>query len=56
MSWRLKVSACVSHSDLSGTSCVGALIAGALLVLGGYGPVSTIVGLFFIIGVISAPF
>jgi MFS family permease len=38
-------------------SCVGPLIAGTLIVaLGGYGPAATIVGLFFIIGVIVAPF
>jgi hypothetical protein len=33
------------------------LIAGTLIVgLGGYGPAATIVGLFFIIGVVTAPF
>jgi MFS family permease len=38
-------------------SCVGPLIAGTLIVsLGGYGPAATIVGLFFIVGVIAAPF
>jgi hypothetical protein len=38
-------------------SCVGPLIAGTLIVaLGGYGPAATIVGGFFIIGVIVAPF
>jgi MFS family permease len=38
-------------------SCVGPLIAGSLIVaLGGYGPAATIVGLFFILGVIAAPF
>jgi len=38
-------------------SCIGPLIAGTLIVaLGGYGPAATIVGLFFIIGVIAAPF
>lgn len=38
-------------------SCVGPLIAGSLIVgLGGYGPAATIVGLFFIIGVVTAPF
>jgi MFS family permease len=38
-------------------SCVGPIIAGTLIVgLGGYGPAATIVGLFFIVGVIAAPF
>ena len=38
-------------------SCVGPLIAGTLIVgLGGYGPAATIVGLFFILGVVAAPF
>jgi MFS family permease len=38
-------------------SCVGPLIAGTLIVaLGGYGKAATIVGLFFIVGVIAAPF
>ena len=38
-------------------SCAGPLIAGTLIVaLGGYGNAATIVGLFFIIGVIAAPF
>ncbi len=38
-------------------SCIGPLIAGTLIVaLGGYGPAATIVGLFFILGVIVAPF
>jgi MFS family permease len=38
-------------------SCIGPLIAGALIVgLGGYGPAATIVGLFFIVGVVAAPF
>ena len=38
-------------------SCVGPLIAGTLIVgLGGYGPAATIVGLFFVIGVVVAPF
>jgi MFS family permease len=38
-------------------SCIGPLIAGTLIVaLGGYGRAATIVGLFFIIGVIAAPF
>jgi MFS family permease len=38
-------------------SCIGPLIAGTLIVgLGGYGPAATIVGLFFILGVVAAPF
>lgn len=38
-------------------SCVGPLIAGTLIVrFGGYGPAATIVGMFFILGVIAAPF
>src|SRR5215472_9505459 len=38
-------------------SCIGPLIAGTLIVsLGGYGPAATIVGLFFILGLITAPF
>jgi MFS family permease len=38
-------------------SCVGPLIAGTLIVsLGGYGPAATIVGLFFILGLVAAPF
>jgi MFS family permease len=38
-------------------SAVGPLIAGTLIVaLGGYGPAATIVGLFFIVGVVAAPF
>ncbi len=38
-------------------SCVGPLIAGTLIVgLGGYGPAATLVGLFFILGVVAAPF
>ena len=38
-------------------SCAGPLIAGTLIVsLGGYGRAATIVGLFFIVGVIVAPF
>ena len=38
-------------------SCIGPLIAGTLIVaLGGYGKAATIVGLFFIVGVIAAPF
>jgi MFS family permease len=38
-------------------SCAGPLIAGTLVVaLGGFGNAATIVGLFFIVGVIAAPF
>jgi hypothetical protein len=38
-------------------SCTGPLIAGTLIVgLGGYGGAATIVGLFFILGVLAAPF
>jgi MFS family permease len=38
-------------------SCAGPLIAGTLIVgLGGYGPAATIVGLFFILGIVAAPF
>jgi MFS family permease len=38
-------------------ACIGPLVAGTLIVgLGGYGPAATIVGLFFILGVIAAPF
>ena len=38
-------------------ACMGPLIAGTLIVgLGGYGPAATIVGLFFLLGVIAAPF
>jgi MFS family permease len=38
-------------------SCVGPLIAGTLIVaLGGYGRAATIIGTFFLIGVIAAPF
>ena len=38
-------------------SCIGPLIAGTLIVgLGGYGPAATLVGLFFILGVVAAPF
>jgi MFS family permease len=38
-------------------SCMGPLIAGTLIVsLGGYGPAATIVGLFFILGLVAAPF
>jgi MFS family permease len=38
-------------------SCIGPLIAGTLIVsLGGYGPAATIVGLFFVLGLVAAPF
>jgi MFS family permease len=38
-------------------SCIGPLIAGTLIVaLGGYGYAATIIGLFFIVGVVVAPF
>ncbi len=38
-------------------SCVGPLIAGSLIVgLGGYGRAATFVGLFFILGLVAAPF
>ena len=38
-------------------SCVGPIIGGTLIVaLGGYGRAATIVGLFFILGVVVAPF
>jgi MFS family permease len=38
-------------------SCIGPLVAGALIVaLGGYGWAATYVGLFFIVGVVVAPF
>jgi hypothetical protein len=38
-------------------SCVGPLSAGTLIVgLGGYGPAATLVGLFFILGVVATPF
>ena len=38
-------------------SCLGPLIAGTLIVsLGGYGGAATIVGLFFILGLLAAPF
>jgi hypothetical protein len=38
-------------------SCTGPLIAGTLIVgLGGYGMAATIVGLFFLLGVLAAPF
>src|SRR5205814_4493648 len=38
-------------------SCIGPLVAGTLIVgLGGYGPAATLVGLFFVLGLIVAPF
>jgi len=38
-------------------SCIGPLIGGTLIVtLGGFGPACTIVGLFFILGLVVAPF
>jgi MFS family permease len=38
-------------------ACIGPLIAGTLIVaLGGYGPAATIIGLFFIVGFLVAPF
>jgi MFS family permease len=38
-------------------SCIGPLIAGTLIVaLGGYGRAATIIGAFFLVGVIAAPF
>ena len=38
-------------------SACGPLIAGTLIVgLGGYGPAATLVGLFFILGIVTAPF
>jgi MFS family permease len=38
-------------------SCLGPVIAGTLIAsLGGFGPAATIVGLFFILGVVAAPF
>jgi MFS family permease len=38
-------------------SCIGPLIGGTLIVaLGGYGPATTIIGLFFILGLVAAPF
>lgn len=38
-------------------SAAGPVIAGTLIVgLGGYGPAATIVGLFFVVGVVAAPF
>ncbi|HEU0156970.1 MAG TPA: MFS transporter [Stellaceae bacterium] len=38
-------------------SCIGPLVAGTLIVgLGGYGKAATIVGLFFLLGVVVAPF
>jgi MFS family permease len=37
--------------------CIGPLIAGTLVVgLGGYGPAATIIGLFFVMGFLLAPF
>jgi len=38
-------------------SCIGPIVAGTLIVgLGGYGNAATLVGLFFIVGVVAAPF
>jgi MFS family permease len=38
-------------------SCIGPIIGGTLIVaLGGFGPAATIVGLFFLLGVVAAPF
>jgi hypothetical protein len=38
-------------------ACIGSLIAGTLIVgLDGYGPAATIIGLFFILGFLLAPF
>jgi MFS family permease len=38
-------------------SCIGPLIAGTLIVgLGGYGKAATLVGMFFLLGVVAAPF
>jgi MFS family permease len=38
-------------------SCLGPIIAGTLIVtFGGYGGAATIVGLFFILGLVAAPF
>jgi MFS family permease len=38
-------------------SCAGPLIAGTLIVaLGGYGPGATLVGLFYLLGFLAAPF
>jgi hypothetical protein len=38
-------------------SCLGPLVAGTLVVaLGGYGWAATYVGLFFLLGVLAAPF
>ncbi len=38
-------------------SCIGPLVAGTLIVgLGGYGRAATLVGLFFILGIVVAPF
>ena len=38
-------------------ACIGPLIAGSLILsLGGYGYAATIVGLFYILGLVAAPF
>ncbi len=38
-------------------ACAGPLIAGTLIVgLGGYGPAATVIGLFFLLGFLAAPF
>ena len=38
-------------------SCIGPLIAGTLIVgLGGYGKAATIIGSFYILGLIAVPF
>jgi hypothetical protein len=38
-------------------SCLGPLIAGTLIgYFGGYGPAATFIGLFFILGIVAAPF
>jgi MFS family permease len=38
-------------------SCIGPLIGGMLIVsLGGYGPAATLVGMFFLLGLVAAPF
>jgi hypothetical protein len=38
-------------------SCLGPLIAGTLIgYFGGYGPTAMIIGLFFILGIVAAPF
>src|SRR5216683_4092229 len=38
-------------------SCLGPLIAGTLIAyFGGFGPAATIVGMFFLLGVVAAPF